>query len=511
MQVSFNVMDYLKRAAFVCGTRCAITDEPGAQGSLGTITYRELLALANGMAAELDRLGVGVGERVAIVSPNAAKFLVALFGVSGSGRMLVPINYRLNAGEVDYIVQHSGASVLLIDAALEESLANITCQHKVILDGVHDADLFTPVDELPRWEPEDENFVASVNYTSGTTARPKGVRLTHRNCWLNAMAMGWHLGISDRDVYLHTLPTFHCNGWGIPYAVTAMGCHQVIIRKIDGENILARIEQYGVTLLCGAPTVVSLILQAAESRRANGREIPGKGRVRMVVAGAPPPSVVIEQVETLLGWEFIQLYGLTETSPLVAFNRAPREWDGLEPAERARLLSLAGPPGIGVALRTDDNGEVMTRSNYVFDGYWEQPKETADVVKGGWFHTGDAGVVSDAYLTIMDRKKDIIITGGENVSSIEVENCLYQHESVAEACVIGVPHDKWGETVKALVVRRPDRSLDEQTLISFCRERLAHYKCPTSVEFRESLQRTATGKLQKYRMRQSYWDEDKPS
>ena len=172
--------------------------------------------------------------------------------------------------------------MLLIDAELEESLGNIECRHKVILDGVRDADLFTPVDELPRWEPEDENFVASVNYTSGTTARPKGVRLTHRNCWLNAMAMGWHLGISDRDVYLHTLPTFHCNGWGIPYAVTAMGCHQVIIRKIDGENILARIEHHGVTLLCGAPTVVSLILQAAENRCANGREIPGKGRVRMV-------------------------------------------------------------------------------------------------------------------------------------------------------------------------------------------------------------------------------------
>jgi acyl-CoA synthetase (AMP-forming)/AMP-acid ligase II len=229
--------------------------------------------------------------------------------------------------------------------------------------------------------------------------------------------------------------------------------------------------------------------------------------VRIVVAGAPPPSKTIERVETELGWEFIQIYGLTETAPLLTINRAPAEWDGLAAAERAKLQSRAGVPAVGVDIRTDEDGEVLARSNHVFAGYWQQPEESAKVLEGGWFRTGDKGhIEAGEYLVISDRKKDVIISGGENVSSVEVEDCLYQHASVAEVAVIGVPHDRWGETVKALVVLREGQAATEQDLIGHCRDRLAHYKCPTSVEVREALPRTATGKLQKFKLRAPYWE-----
>jgi acyl-CoA synthetase (AMP-forming)/AMP-acid ligase II len=227
----------------------------------------------------------------------------------------------------------------------------------------------------------------------------------------------------------------------------------------------------------------------------------------MVVAGAPPPSKTIERVMDELGWEFIQIYGLTETSPLLTMNRSRAEWDGLDVAERARLLSRAGAPTIGVRVRVDDEGEVLARSNNVFEGYWDQPVETAKAIVDGWFHTGDGGYLDDgSYVVIADRKKDVIISGGENVSSIEVEDCLFQHAAVAECAVIGVPDDKWGETVKALVVLRSGATATEADLMEHCRGRMAHYKCPTSVEFRDALARTATGKLQKFKLRSPYWE-----
>jgi acyl-CoA synthetase (AMP-forming)/AMP-acid ligase II len=327
------------------------------------------------------------------------------------------------------------------------------------------------------------------------------VQLTHRNLWLNAVTFGWHMTVTDRDVYLHTLPTFHCNGWGLPYAVTAMGGTHVVIRKIDGEEILRRIDREGVTFLAGAPAVVAAILDAGAARARRGEDVPGRDRVRMVVAGAPPPSKAIERVGEELGWEFVQIYGLTETSPLLTVNRAPLEYDGLDPAERARALSR-----VGVQLAIDEEGEVLARSNHVFEGYWEQPDASAEALAGGWFHTGDGGALDDAHLVISDRKKDVIISGGENVSSIEVEDCLYQHPAVAEVAVIGVPDETWGETIKALVVRRDGSAVDEAELITFCRDRLAHFKCPTSVEFPDSLVRTATGKLQKFKLRAPYWE-----
>jgi fatty-acyl-CoA synthase len=509
MKVPLTIGDYLSRGAAVYGDRIAVTDEPGTAGSLGALSYRELDSRARGMALALDRMGVEHGDRVAIVSPNAARFLISYFGVSAYGRILVPVNYRLNADEIGYIVDHSGTSVLLVDPDSEDSLRGISAKHKIVLDGVADAGLFAAAadGELPAPWAADEDATASINYTSGTTARPKGVQLTHRNCWLNAATFGWHTAVTDRDVFMHTLPMFHCNGWGMPYAVTGMGVPQVVVRKIDGEEILSRIEAHGVTLLCGAPAVVAAILTAASERSAAGRPIPGAGTVRIVVAGAPPPSKTIERVETELGWEFIQIYGLTETAPLLTINRAVAEWDEIEPAERARLQSRAGVPAIGVQIRTDEEGEVLARSNHVFAGYWDQPEESAKALEDGWFHTGDKGhIEAGDYLVISDRKKDVIISGGENVSSVEVEDCLYQHAAVAEAAVIGVPDARWGETVKALVVLRSAAGATEAELIEHCRARLSHFKCPTSVEVRDALPRTATGKLQKFKLREPYWE-----
>ena len=504
--VPLTLKDFLDRAELVYGDRVAVVDEPDPPGgSLGALTYRRLATMARGQAARLDELGVGAGERVAIVSPNAARFLVTLFGVSAYGRIVVPINFRLNADEIGYILEHSGASVVLVDPDHVEQVAGSDVKHRRVLGADSDGEVFGTGGEPASSGPEDESAFASINYTSGTTARPKGVCLTHRSLWLNAATFGWHIGVSDRDVYLHTLPMFHCNGWGLPYALTAMGAPQVALRKVDGEEILRRIETHGVTLLAGAPAVVAAVLDAAGARRERDDEVPGG--VRMVVAGAPPPSKVIERVEAELGWEFIQIYGLTETAPLLTINRRPSEWDGIEPAERSRRLSRAGVPAVGVQIDVDGEGEVLARSNHVMDGYWEQPEETAKAIVDGWFHTGDGADRDGPYVVISDRKKDVIISGGENVSSIEVEDALYQHPDVAEVAIIGVPDEKWGETIKALVVARPGTDPDEAALIAFCRERLAHFKCPTSVERRDVLPRTATGKLQKFKLRQDYWED----
>jgi acyl-CoA synthetase (AMP-forming)/AMP-acid ligase II len=479
-------------------------DEPDQPApSLGELTYRECARRARAHAAALDALGVGAGERVAMVSHNSARLLLALFGVSGSGRILVPVNFRLNATEVEYIVEHSGASVLLVDPELEADLRQVRAPHRFVIGEESDAALFLDGIEPVPWTP-DEDATATINYTSGTTARPKGVQLTHRNLWLNAATFGWQLGVGDRDVYLHTLPMFHCNGWGMPYAVTGMGGRHIVLRKVDGAEILRRVDEHGVTMLHGAPTVVNTVIDAA---RAWNGPVPGHGRVRITVAGAPPPTRTIEEVETVLGWEFVQIYGLTETAPLLTMNRGRSEYDDLDPATRAARLGRAGAPALGVRMTVDDEGEVLARGNVVMDGYWNQPDETAAAIADGWFHTGDGGTIDAAgYLTISDRKKDVIISGGENVSSIEVEDCLFSHPAIAEAAVIGVPDERWGETVKALVVCVPGTRVTEDDLIAHCRERLAHYKCPTSVEIRDELARTATGKLQKFKLRAPFWE-----
>jgi len=295
------------------------------------------------------------------------------------------------------------------------------------------------------------------------------------------------------------------------YAVTGMGGRHIILRKVDGAEILRRIEEHGVTMLCGAPAVVNMVLDAAANWDG---PIPGRNRVRMVVAGAPPPTKTIERMETELGWEFIQLYGLTETSPFLTMNRTREEFDALTSAERAQKLSRAGSPALGVELRISDQGEVLARGNVVMQGYWDQQEATADAIHaasdyaGGveWFHTGDGGDIdADHYLAISDRKKDVIISGGENVSSIEVEDAVFNHPDVNEVAVIGVPDEKWGEMVMALVVKNPTSSLTEDELIAYVKTKLAGYKCPKRIEFRNELARTATGKLQKFKLREPYW------
>jgi len=504
MRVPLTVLDFIERAELVYGDRVGVVDEPDQPAeSLGEMTWSAVARRARAQAAGLDALGVGHGERVAMVSHNSARLLTSFFGVSGYGRVLVPINFRLSTDEVAYIVEHSGASVLLVDPELDDALSGVKAEHRFVIGREADDALLRFDVEPQPWIP-DEEATGTINYTSGTTARPKGVQLTHRTLWINATTFGWQSGVSDRDVYLWTLPMFHCNGWGMSYAVTGMGGRHIVLRKVDGAEILRRVERHGVTLLCGAPAVLNAILDAAQQWDG---PVPGRDLVRMIVAGAPPPTRLIERMETELGWEFIQIYGLTETAPLLTMSRARAEWDEMTPPERAQKLGRAGAPALGVRLAISDQGEVLARSNVVLEGYWQQPQATSDALEGGWFHTGDGGSLDgEHYLTISDRKKDVIISGGENISSIEVEDCLYQHASVAEACVIGVPDEKWGETVKALVVLKADQDATEDELIAHCRERLTHFKCPTSVEFCSEFARTSTGKLQKFKIRAPYWE-----
>jgi acyl-CoA synthetase (AMP-forming)/AMP-acid ligase II len=496
------VNDFLDRAEQVYPDRVAIVDEPDQPApGLGEVTYREMAALARAQAARLDQLGVPEGGRVAIVSQNSARLLTSFFGVSGWGRVLVPINFRLSAAEISYIVGHSGASVVYADPALRDVLAGLDVRHKFVL-GDDDA-LYARGTEPRGWAEPDENATATINYTSGTTARPKGVQLTHRCLWLNATVFGLHTTISDRDVLLHTLPMFHVNGWGMPYGITGVGGRHIVLRQVDGAEILRRVDRHGVTLLCGAPAVVNATLDAAAQWDG---PVPGSGRTRIVVAGAPPPSRTIERVLTELDWEFIQIYGLTETSPLLTVNRTRAEWDKLEPADRARKLMRTGVPALGVRLAISPDGEVLSATNHNLDGYWDQPAETEKVTSGGLFSTGDGGYLDeDGYLMITDRKKDVIISGGENVSSIEVEDRLMAHPAVREAAVIGIPDDKWGELVTALVVVTDDAAVTPEDLITHCRGTLAGFKCPKRVEFVTELPRTATGKLQKFKLREPFW------
>jgi acyl-CoA synthetase (AMP-forming)/AMP-acid ligase II len=498
-----TVRDFLDRAEAVYPDRIAVVDEPDQPArSLGSITYRELATLARAQAARLDQLGVPVGGRVAVISQNSARLLTSFFGVSGWGRILVPVNFRLSLAEIEYIVGHSGASVVYADPELKDKLDALDVPHKFVLG--EDDHLFLRDTAPQEWAEPDEGATATINYTSGTTARPKGVQLTHRNLWLNATVFGLHAGVNDRDVYLHTLPMFHANGWGMPYGVTGMGGQHVVLRKVDGAEILRRIEKHGVTLMCAAPAVVSAALDAAADWDG---EIPGRDTVRIIVAGAPPPTRTIERVIEELGWQFNQIYGLTETSPIVTVNRMRAEWDDLSVNEQAKRLGRAGAPALGVRVRIDDGGEVLTASNHNLDGYWELPDETARVQEGNIFHTGDGGYLDDdGYLVISDRKKDVIISGGENVSSIEVEDALMSHPQVREVAVIGIPDGKWGEMVTALVVA--DGHVDGPALIAHCRTVLAGYKCPKRVDFVDELPRTATGKLQKFKLREPFWKDE---
>ncbi len=509
MFVPLTISDFLRRAEQVYGARVGVIDEHLQPApSLGELTYARVAALARAQAAGLDELGVGFGERVAIVSHNAARLMAAFFGVAGHGRVLVPVNFRLSAMEIAYIVEHSGATLLLVDPELDEPLRAVKCARRVVLGP--DSDALLRFDRTPVSWAADEGATATINYTSGTTARPKGVMLTHRNVYINAYNFIAHLRIRHEDREMWTLPMFHANGWGGPFAITAMGATHVVLRAVVGADIYQMIQDEQITFACMAPAVLSTVLNFPDktSYRATTRP-------RFVVAGAPPPAAFIERLEKELGWEFIQIYGLTETAPILTVSGPDHQNpEGQDYQRRSR----AGVEAIGVDIQVLDDegnpvpmdnetvGEVCARSNVVLKGYWEQPEETARAIYGGFFHSGDLGVWDEfGNVNIVDRKKDVIISGGENISSPEVEAALYKHPAVLECAVIGVPSEKWGETPKALVVLRDGMTATEEEVIAFSREHLAHFRCPTSVDFVESLPRTVTGKLQKFIIRKQYW------
>jgi fatty-acyl-CoA synthase len=522
MEVPLLVSDFLNRALHVYPDKLAVACGDDRE------SYRELGARVNRLANALAALGVGKGDRVAILSPNCHRFMESFFGVTAIGAVLVPLNYRLVPPDFVYIVNHGGVKVFLVDHELVPVVSQIapeleSVQHYVLLadkgekppaDWLSYEEMLAAAPASPPPDPGlEENDLATLNYTSGTTARPKGVMMTHRNLYVNALNLVMHLGITDRDVLLHTLPMFHANGWGTPFAVTVMGGSHISMRRVDGRSILEQVEREGVTLACMAPAVLAMILNYSDAEKHSLRTTP-----RVIVAGAPPPAAFIKQLKDRLGWGFIQVYGLTETAPLLTVSQLKPHMDTMSEDEQIRYLDRAGVEMVGVNLRVvDENGvdvahddqqigEVIARSNLVLKGYWRQPEETDKVIVDGWFHTGDLATMStEGSINIVDRAKDVIITGGENVSSIEVEDALYQHPAVLECAVIGVPDEKWGETIKALIVLREGQRPGERAIIEHCRDRLAHFKCPTSVAFVEKLPRTATGKLQKFQLREPYW------
>ena len=521
MEVPLLINDFLRRAAKLYPNKTAIVD-----GDL-RITYRQFQARVNQLAHALTGLGVKQGDRVCVLSPNSHYFLESYYGVTQIGAILVPLNYRLVASDHEYIINHAGVTTVLVDYEYTKVVDEIRPNLKSVVNWIAAdpaANPATPAgwtdwDTLIKGEPatatpdvaQDENDTTSINYTSGTTARPKGVMLTHRNCYINAYNFIAHLRIRHEDIEIWTLPMFHANGWGGPFAITAMGATHVVLRAVVGSEIYRLIEEEKVTFACMAPAVLSIILNYPDGAKHNIQTKP-----RFVVAGAPPPAAFIERLEKEIGWEFIQIYGLTETAPIITVSEPDfHNLDGQDYTRRAR----AGGEAIGVDIQVLDDdgkpvpmdnqtiGEVCCRSNVVLKGYWEQPEETARAIYGGYFHSGDLGVWDEfGNVNIVDRKKDVIISGGENISSPEVEAALYKHPAILECAVIGVPSEKWGETPKALVVLREGASATEQEILEFSRQHLAHFRCPTSVDFVDSLPRTATGKLQKFVIREKYWE-----
>jgi fatty-acyl-CoA synthase len=500
MNAPLTPLDFLARSAFVYRDQTAVVD--GGR----RFTYAEFHARVQRLASALRGLGVGPGDRVAVLAPNGAMALEAHFGPMLLGAVVVMLNTRLQAAELGWMLNHSRPKVLLVDPALRALVADGAAEH-IIED--YKSLLATGAGTSIERAAVDEDAAIAINYTSGTTGFPKGVVFTHRGAWVNAIGEIVEHGLDARSVYLWTLPMFHCNGWCFTWAVTAAGGRHICLPRPELRDVLRLIREEGVTHLCGAPVVVSGLAQlcAAEGVRF---ERP----LKMVTAGAPPTPAAIRAVEET-GAQLAHAYGLTETYGPHTICAWKAEWDDLPAGERAQLKARQGVAYLvaGTDLRVVDGemrdvpadgetmGEVLMRGNNVMLGYYENPKATSDAFAGGWFHSGDLGVVHpDGYLELRDRMKDIVISGGENISSIEVEKALGDHAAVAEAAVVAAPDAKWGEVPKAYVGLKPGASATAEELIDWCRGRLAHFKCPKYVEF-GPLPRTATGKIRKNELR----------
>ena len=460
------------------------------------------------------------GDRVAYISPNTHSQLESFYAVPQIGGVLVPINFRLKPHEIEYIVGHSGSSVVCVHADHLEALDALrgTCphvRHFVALEGQRDGwQRFETLLEAESGTFErpsiGEHDLLTINYTSGTTSRPKGVMITHRNAYMNAVGTLIHLTMTSADRYLWTLPMFHANGWTFVWMVTAVGGTHICVRKVDPSRVFALVRDESVTMLCAAPTVLIGLANATPEQRGN---VPAG--VRVVTAGAPPAAATIQRIEGEFGWDLTQLYGLTETAPFITICEPRPEHAELSLEERSVVKARQGVELITSGeLRVVDEqdnpvprdgqtlGEIVVRGNVVMEGYYNDPEATAEAIRGGWFHSGDAAVVHpDGYVEIRDRFKDVIISGGENISSVEVEGILMRHPGVQEIAVVGMPDPQWGETPHAFVVLGPDASLTEAELIAYARDHMAHFKAPRKVEFVTELPKTATGKIQKYVLR----------
>jgi fatty-acyl-CoA synthase len=511
-RTEFTPLSFLRRSAFVYPDKTAVVHGDRR------ISYRQFEERVHRLANRLLTEGLGRGDRVAFLSPNTPAMLEAHFAVPAAGGILVAINTRLNAEEVGYILSHSGARWLFVDTEFEPLLATLDASAARVVpiaDTGRPGDPYEEflaggtTDAVPAWL-EDEEEMISINYTSGTTGRPKGVMYTYRGAYLNAIGQVVEAGLNSDSVYLWTLPMFHCNGWCFPWAVTAVAGTHVCLRRIDPPLIWRLIEEERVSHYCGAPTVHIMLMN---DRAARTLDRP----VTVYAAGAPPSPTLLGQLRER-NFRPIHAYGLTETYAPITSCAWHREWDELPTGEQAGLLArqgqgqvladlvrIVGEQMVDVPRDGETMGEVVMRGNIVMKGYFEDPEATAAAFRGGWFHSGDIGVWHpDGYIELRDRKKDVIISGGENISTIEVEQTVARHPAVLECAVVAIPDEKWGERPKAFVTLKPGGAATEAEIIAFCRDHIAHFKCPVAVAFGE-LPKTATGKVRKVVLREAEW------
>jgi fatty-acyl-CoA synthase len=514
MEVPLTPLDFARRARKLYSQREAVVDNQRR------FTYAEFFDRCDRWSAALQKLGAAPGDRIAVISPNTHAMLEAFYAIPQVGAIIVPLNYRLTAEDFLYMIDHSGATIVCAHSELMDSVDRVrgrlkNVRHFVAFENPRAG--WVDYESLVADAPADfrrvdiaETDVISVNYTSGTTSRPKGVMITHRNAWMNSVGALVHHPMSTSDRYLWTLPMFHANGWTYVWTVTAAGAKHICLRKVEPARIYSLIDSEKVTVLCAAPTVLIGIANGPVEQR---RLLP-KG-VRVITAGAPPAPATIECIEGVLGWSITHVYGLSETSPFITVCEPRSEHAGLDARETSVLKARQGVELItsGETTVVDDQavevphdgatlGEIVTRGNVVMQGYYNDPEATGTALRGGWFHTGDAAVIHpDGYIEIRDRFKDVIISGGENISSIEVEGMILQHPAVLEVAVVGAPDEKWGETPHAFVVLRSGSTVSEAELREFARARLAHFKVPSAYFFIPELPKTATGKIQKFVLR----------